>query len=131
VIRMMDSSGDVLETVPMLVDKPPSSILFCNEDLGTKIAFEKNKMFDYQMLLVIKQVVLVFVLMSVLVACMMWCRICLFGVFVVSACMVSSIPVLYIPLFSSLCLLIILYWHSVRKILDILEYANQVETTNS
>ena len=128
---MMDSPGESHETVPMLPDNHPSSVLISSEELGKKLALEKNKIFDYQMLLVIKQVVLVFVLMSVLVACMMWCRVCLFGVFVVSACMVSSIPVLYIPFFSSLCLLIILYWHTLRKILDILEYANQVESVES
>jgi len=115
------------EALPILC----SNTTHPHKDSEKKHAEETNKKFDYQMLLVFKQIFLVFLLMSVLVACMMWCRTCLFGVFVVSACMVPSMPVLYIPFFSSMCLLIILYWHSVRKILDILEYANQVETATS
>jgi hypothetical protein len=81
------------------------------------LAKKKNEAFELELRLMCKKTLLVILTFAACWACLEWCKPCLFGVFVFSACMWGEARLLVIPLGVSLVMLLVSYMSTLKKVL--------------
>lgn len=86
------------------------------EEEEKRLAYERNKDFDYKTLLLVKQLLAVGLTFGALVLCFIYCKLCLLGVVVGSACLCPYMPALNLPLWTALLMLIVFGWHATNGV---------------
>ena len=115
---MMEEKAAKMEEVPLaeLIDvesalKKTSAILQSSEAYEKKKTETLNKVHDeWFWSKVLKPLILVVVTMAALVACAFFCIPCLMGIFVFSACTCPFIPVMNLPLWGTIIILLVEGW---------------------
>ena len=106
----------------------PEDSLEALEDGGEIIlARKRNEAFELEFQLMCKKTFLVLFTFAGCWICMEWCKPCLIGVAVFSACMCSEARLLVVPFVVSLVMLIVAYMSVLKKVLVFTEDIDRLQ----
>jgi hypothetical protein len=108
-------------------DDRPLEALLEADGVELMLAKKKNEAFELEFQLMCKKTLLVLLTFTVCWICMEWCKPCLIGVVVFSACMCSEARLLIIPFVVSLVMVIIAYMSLLKKVLVFSEDVSKIQ----